>query len=235
MCEKFGFLFSLFGNFLVNFSFESQRCLAVLSVFEIQKTTLTCGLCSFYDGCWCWFILLHCWHWTWRNWLSKKPGWFCGDQRESGWISSDGVQMLKSEKFRKELLTAAREQHTDVQKPKIQIWNHFFLSSSKQSLVELLQSNSCLYALFRSSAASAPDSSALFKISGCSVPADCPPLECDTCILNRLCSDNESRYLHDKNQTFEKVSYQKSEHGAIWQISISNVTIRRTSQLLLCI
>lgn len=110
-----------------------------------------------------------------------------------------------------------------------------FFSLSKQSLVELLQSNLCLYALFRSSAASAPDSSALFKISGCSVPADCPPLECDTCISNRLCSDNESRYLHDKNQTFEKVSYQKSEPGAIWQTSISNATIRRTSQLLLCI
>lgn len=77
-----------------------------------------------------------------------------------------------------------------------------FFSLSKQSLVEMLQSNLCLYALFRSSAESALDSSALFKISGCSVPADCPPLECDTCISNRLCSDNESRYLQDKNQTF---------------------------------
>lgn len=78
----------------------------------------------------------------------------------------------------------------------------FFSLSKQGSLVEMLQSNLCLYALFRSSAESALDSSALFKISGCSVPADCPPLECDTCISNRLCSDNESRYLQDKNQTF---------------------------------
>lgn len=47
-CVKSVSFFFLFGNFLVNFSFEGQRCLAVLSVFEIQKTTLTCGLCSFY-------------------------------------------------------------------------------------------------------------------------------------------------------------------------------------------
>lgn len=160
------------------------------------------ALLFLWDGCWCWFILFHCWRWARRHWLSRKPGWFCRDQRESGWISNGGVQMLKSEKFRKELLPAARGQHTDVQKPKIQIWNQFFFSLSKQSLDEMLQSNLCLYALFRSSAASAPDSSGLFKISGCSVPADRPPLEWDACISNRLCSDNESRYLQDKNQTF---------------------------------
>lgn len=40
--------FSPIGNFLMNFSFDTQRCFALLSVFLILSTTLTCRLCCFY-------------------------------------------------------------------------------------------------------------------------------------------------------------------------------------------
>lgn len=40
--------FSPIDNFLINLSFESQRYFALLSVFIILSTTLTCRLCCFY-------------------------------------------------------------------------------------------------------------------------------------------------------------------------------------------
>lgn len=173
--------FSPIGNFLMNFSFDSQRCFALLSVFIILSTTLTCRLCCFYGmyadtgffffivdielGVFCWAESLNGSDETRENQVgSATTAYKCWNQETSELLTTlrNNTPMCKNRRSRSE----------------ISVFSLFFFSLSKQSLVETLRSNLCLYALFSSSAASAPDSNGLFELFGMlsSVPADRPPL-----------------------------------------------------------